>query len=155
MKMQRYLYEAILEPNELGGFDARFPELGIVTQGNSLSDAVDMAQDMLGLYVSSELKAGHRLKRVGAFGHPVPAGGRSIGVMAMADAGSSAVETMTVQEAADMLDVSRSRIYALINDGILRSTKAGNMRLVLAKDVMARFNEPRKPGRPRKAPMEA
>lgn len=155
MKMQRFLYEAILEPNELGGFDARFPELDIVTQGNSLSDAVDMAQDMLGLYVSSELKAGHHPKRVGSFGHPVPVGGQSIGVMAMTDAGSSAVETMTVQEAADVLDVSRSRIYALINDGILRSTKAGNMRLVMAKDVMARFNEPRKPGRPRKAPMEA
>ena len=57
---------------------------------------------------------------------------------------------MTVAEAADILNVSRARIYALVKEGAIRSEKAGSSRLLNAQDVMDRFNSPRNPGRPPK-----
>ena len=57
---------------------------------------------------------------------------------------------MTVQEAADVLDVTCSRIHALIREGILRTEKIGSARLVSAADVKDYFNSPRLAGRPKK-----
>lgn len=64
-------------------------------------------------------------------------------------------DTMTVQEAADILGVNRTRIYAMMNDGRLGSQKVGGARLVNARDVMDTFNarqaDAPKAGRPKKA----
>lgn len=147
--MERYLYEAVFTPFE-GGYEVEFPELGLFTQGRSLSDAAYMAQDILTMEIADRLEAGENVPAVGAFGAARPEGGAVIGIMALAEPGCCDVATMTVDEAADVLDVSRARIHALIRDGALRATKTGNMRLVDAADVMARFNKPRHPGRPRK-----
>ncbi len=58
--MERYFYEAVLTPNELGGYDARFPELDIITQGDDLTDAAFMAQDLLTLVVPPHSRTGNR-----------------------------------------------------------------------------------------------
>lgn len=57
-------------------------------------------------------------------------------------------------EAADILDVSRPRIYAMARDGILKARKAGNMLMISTESVEGRFNAPRKAGRPRKGAIE-
>lgn len=148
--MERYLYEAVLLPNELGGYDARIPEFGLTTQGDDLGDAAFMAQDALALRISGLLKEGVDVAPVGRFDGDCPEDGMLLGLVVLAEAAAILDDAMTVQEAAETLDVSRSRIYAMIADGTLGSRKEGNMRLVSAQDVMKKFNSPRGAGRPRK-----
>ena len=146
--MNRYIYEAIFTPNELGGFNVTLPDFDLMTQGDSLEDAAYMAQDLLSAMISGKLAAGSEVSKTGSFGHPVPEGGLSMGILVIAEPANSIDEYMTAQEAADVLDVTRPRIYAMINDGSLRTKKVGNKRLVAVEDVMNRFNNPVRSGRP-------
>lgn len=145
----KYLYEAILTPNDVGGYDAFFPDFDLVTQGDDEYDAVFMAQDLLQVWIIDCLRRGVRLPKP-CMDHQVPEGGRSIGIAVECDAGTPEVETMTAQEAADVLGVTKARVYAMIRDGVLESRKVGNMQMVSAKSVKRRFDEPRRAGRPRK-----
>jgi len=46
--MAKYVYPAIFEPNELGGYCVFFPDLeNAFTQGEDLPNAMDMAEDVL------------------------------------------------------------------------------------------------------------
>ena len=48
--MSKYVYPAILTPNELGGFCVRFPDIeSAFTSGENLIEAIELAQDVLGL----------------------------------------------------------------------------------------------------------
>ena len=48
----KYVYTAILTPEENGVFSVRFPDLpGCYTSGDNLADAVNMAQDALCLWL--------------------------------------------------------------------------------------------------------
>lgn len=61
--MKKYIYPAIFTPEE-GGYCVRFPDLeSCYTEGDSLEDAFDMAQDVLALTL-------YRLEEAGA---PIPA----------------------------------------------------------------------------------
>lgn len=153
--MDRYYYEAVLTPDGHGGYEVCFPDFDIVTQGSDLTDAAVMAQDLLGPYISSLLERGERVDHAGRFRGTAPNGGITMGIMTLVDASSADVETMSVEDAADILDVSRSRIYAMIRDGVLGARKVGRMQEVFAQDVMERFNHPRSAGRPRGASLEA
>ena len=144
----KFLYEAILTPWS-GGWEAEFPDLGICTQGDTLFDAAFMAQDLLTLWISQALREGRPLPEP-RMDHPAPANGKAIAVAVECDADTPSLTTMTVQEAADILDVSTSRIHAMIRDGILRTEKVGSARLVSADDVIDYFNSPRTAGRPKK-----
>ena len=144
----KFLYEAILTPWS-GGWEAEFPDLGICTQGDTLFDAAFMAQDLLTLWISPALREGRPLPEP-RMDHPTPANGKAIAVAVECDADTPSLTTMTVQEAADTLDVSTSRIHAMIRDGILRTEKVGSARLVSADDVIDYFNSPRTAGRPKK-----
>lgn len=145
--MGKYFYEAVIYPSG-DKMEAQIPELGIFTFGDDLADAAFMAQDALEMAVSSMLEEGVDVAEVGTFGHECPEGGTTMGIAVYAEAGSARVETMTVQEAADILGVTRSRVYSMIRDGVMRSEKEGNQRLVNASDVMERFNNPKGAGRP-------
>ena len=147
--MGRYFYEAILTPYE-GGWEARVPDLGIATQGDDVADAAYMAQDAIALRISVLLADGEKVPEKGSFGHPCPEGGMAVGILALAEPGRIFDETMSVQEAADLLGVTRARIHALVAAGKLRSVKTGNARMISASDVMARFNSPHPCGRPAK-----
>jgi excisionase family DNA binding protein len=59
-------------------------------------------------------------------------------------------ETMSVNEAADILGVTPTRIRAMISSGILKSQKLGMVHMVDAQSVMDRFNEPAHAGRPKR-----
>ncbi len=148
--MERYIYETIFTPNEIHGYDAYIPDFDLQTQGNSLEDAAYMAQDLLTTYISAELAAGKELPRTGSFAHEVPEGSTAMGILVLAEPSFTPEEFMTTQDAADVLDVTRPRIYAMINDGTLRTRKIGNKRFVMAQDVMERFNAPARSGRPSK-----
>jgi predicted RNase H-like HicB family nuclease len=42
--MARYLYPAVFDPNENGGYTVTFPDLpGCVTEGDTLDEALQMA----------------------------------------------------------------------------------------------------------------
>jgi len=46
--MAKYVYPAIFEPNELGGFCVHFPDLeNVITEGKDLPDAIEMAEDAM------------------------------------------------------------------------------------------------------------
>ena len=76
----RYLYEALFEPNELGGYDVVFPDIDIVTSGESLDDAAAMAYDALRETAISRLARGKDMPQ-GTFGHAVSEEGIAIGFM--------------------------------------------------------------------------
>lgn len=75
-------------------------------------------------------------------------------VMVLADGADLSLNEMTADEAADILDVSRSRIYAMVRDGILKARKAGSMLMISTESVKDRFNAPREAGRPGKGAIE-
>ena len=133
--MNRYIYEAIFTPNTIGGYDVCLPDFGIMTQGDSLEDAAYMAQDALSL-------------TTGSFHHPVPEGSTSMGIMVLAEPTAITDSMMTPLEAAEILGVTRSRVYTMIKNGQLTAVKDGNNRMVTSQSVMERFNNPVAPGRP-------
>ena len=52
--MEKLIYPAIFHKEEVGGYSVTFPDLpGCNTEGNDLAEALYMAQDALGLYLSS------------------------------------------------------------------------------------------------------
>lgn len=52
--MQKRIYPAIFHPEADGGYSLHFPDLkGCVTEGDTLAEAIEMAEDALGLYLFS------------------------------------------------------------------------------------------------------
>lgn len=50
--MAKYIFPAIFEPNENGGFTVTFPDLpGCITEGDSLQDALQMAAEAMTLHI--------------------------------------------------------------------------------------------------------
>lgn len=147
--METYIYEAVLTPNELGGYNAHIPEFDIVTQGQDMADATYMAQDALALHLTGLLAEGISVAKVGEFGHACPKGSVLMGIATPVEQFDPEAQFITAQEAADLLDVTRPRIYALIKEGVLRTKKEGNSRMVCVADVMERFNNPQPAGRPK------
>lgn len=149
----KYLYEAIIEPNGKW-LEVRFPDLDIITQGEDMQDAAFMAQDLLENHIVMTLQKGRELPTP-TFGAPCGDNGYRMGIVVECDEETPQDETMSVSEAADILDVSESRIRAMIRDGILTSHKVGMVHMVDAESVMRRFNEPAHAGRPRREPAAA
>lgn len=57
---QKLIYPAIFYPDETGGFTVDVPDLpGCVTQGDNISDAIDMAVDAAGGWIMTELEDGN------------------------------------------------------------------------------------------------
>lgn len=148
-----YLYEAIATPSGDGRYDIRFPDLDIMTFGNDLYDAAYMAQDLLSLHLSTLLKKNEELPTP-TMDHDVPEDGYAIGIAVDCSKDAPEIEFMSVQEAADILDVSTPRIYAMLRNGILAGKKVGGAQLVSTQSVKDRFNNPRPAGRPKKAALE-
>lgn len=52
--MEKLIYPAIFHPEEVGGYSVSFPDLpGCVTEGDTMSEAIYMAKDALGIYLYS------------------------------------------------------------------------------------------------------
>ena len=144
----KYVYEAIVE--QRGRFlEVRFPDLDIITQGVDLQDAALMAQDALENRIVTALQRGEALPAP-SFGNSCGADGYRMAVVVDCDADTPQEETMSVSEAADLLDVSEARVRAMIREGILQSRKVGLVHQVDARSVMRRFSEPVHAGRPKR-----
>ena len=54
MVMNKFFYPAVFHPEEDGGYSVDFPDLlGCVTEGKTLAEAIQMAEDALGIYLYS------------------------------------------------------------------------------------------------------
>lgn len=144
----KYIYEAIMEPSGKW-LEARFPDLGIITQGEDMQDVAFMAQDLLENHVVMALQKNRALPTP-TFGNECGDAGYRMGIVVDCDEDTPQAEVMTVNEAADILDVSPARIRAMISSGILKSQKVGMVHMVDAQSVMDRFNEPVHAGRPKR-----
>lgn len=136
----RVIYEALVSKDERGDFCAAIPTFDVVTEGDGFADAVFMAHDLIQMLVSEYLKDGRSLPeaRFASEGE-IPKGTRSVAIAVDCEK-IGELETMTAAEAAEMLGVTRARIYALVSDGLLRSVKIGGARLITTESVRARFN---------------
>lgn len=57
--MAKYVYPAVFSPEENGLYSVRFPDIkGCLTSGDSLADALEMAQDALCLTIYDKEEAG-------------------------------------------------------------------------------------------------
>lgn len=57
--MAKYVYPAVFHPNEDGSYTVTFPDLpGCITEGKSLDNALYMAQDVLGSWISVAQEVG-------------------------------------------------------------------------------------------------
>lgn len=74
--MKKYVYPACFYKEENGQFSVIFPDFGGATYGNSLSDAMDMAEDYLGgtivdyLDEKKELPAPSDIQTIRAYEYP-------------------------------------------------------------------------------------
>ena len=60
--MAKYVYPAVFEPNELGGYCVSFPDVqGAYTDGESLAEAIEMAQDVLCLMLYNHEQHGNKV----------------------------------------------------------------------------------------------
>lgn len=147
--MATYLYEAIASPRKDHGFEIWLPDFDLHTQGNDLYEAAYMAQDLLSLAISTYLDDDKPLPTP-TMDHKATDNDRIITIAVDCEKGMPEIEYMSVQDAADILDVSTSRIYAMARDGILASKKIGGALVIEVQSVRERFNNPGKPGRPAK-----
>ncbi len=142
----RFLFEAVFYPSG-NGYEVNVPDLGVFTQGDDLMDAAYMAQDLVETYVSMLMEDGDRVPEA-TYGRKSPDGGY---VMLIATDGKvPETEDMSVQDAADILGVSASRVYAMCRDGVLKSHKIGNTVMVYTSSVKERQNSHVRSGRPKK-----
>src|SRR4051812_5295030 len=59
---REFQYTVLLEPDEAGGFTVTVPALpGIVTQGETVEEALDMARDAIGLYLEDLVADGQEI----------------------------------------------------------------------------------------------
>ncbi|MCR5177322.1 MAG: type II toxin-antitoxin system HicB family antitoxin [Anaerovibrio sp.] len=50
--MKKMYYPAVFHPEEDGGYSVHFPDLlGCVTEGDTMQEAIEMAEDALGIYL--------------------------------------------------------------------------------------------------------
>lgn len=151
-----YLTELMLVPNELDGYDVYDADLDIVTMGENFDSAIEMGCDAVKEVLLSLLREGEAVPEPLSrdFNEDIPAGQR-VYVYIDFDSDEPEQEFMAVSHAAELLDVSASRVYGLCREGVLRSKKVGRTLLVSVADVRDRVNRPRRAGRPAREKLEA
>lgn len=141
------LFEVRVSKDSCGGFDAYVPAIDMTAAGSSLQDALCAAADLINTAAPLFLQENKPFfserfdfdNTEGVFG-----------VLVDCSADTPEVDTMTVREVADLLDVSVARVHAMIRSGILEAKKVGNLQMVSTESARKRANAPRKAGRPRK-----
>lgn len=146
MARELYLFEALLYPCG-DQWEVYVPDIDAYTQGSDLADAAYMAQDLIETWVSMLVTEGKPVP-ASSFGRPVPEGGHAM--IVATDGLTPEVPDMSVAEAADILGVSPSRVYALCRQGKLESRKVGSAVRISTASVKRRFNEPSPAGRPKR-----
>ena len=134
-----------------GKYETQIPLLGAKTFGVDMVDAICMAQDLMEAIVSYRIENGSDVPQESITSDvwkDMPDGGCA--VVLFTDGRVPEAEDMTVKDAADILGVSASRVYAMCKDGVLDSRKLGNAVMVSTRSVRERQNEEVRSGRPKK-----
>lgn len=118
------------------------------TQGIDVEDACESAADLLRETVRDYLMRGERMPAP-VFDNVPEHGG--VRVIVSVDASLDDMEKISASQAADMLGVSRSRITAMVENGLLDGWRDGRNSWITKASVDARLASPRGAGRPKKA----
>lgn len=140
---QRFTYDCVLTHAE-DGWCVQFPQFEeAYTDGRTREEALSNAAEVLGLVLAGRIEQG-----------VVPTYERTAEVVSVSieltDEDIDETHYMTQAAAAEHLGVSRPRITALINAGILKTKWFEGTRKVLISSVEGYRLSPRKSGRPAK-----
>ena len=149
--MAKFLYQAILTPDDEGGYSVEFPDLpGCISEGDTYEEAVWMAADAAKTWLASCMAHGGIIPEHTR--HEVPQGCEQVVLFLEAEPDYVLVgEVVSAAEAARMLGISAGRVSHMINAGILQGCRKGRHTLVSLASVQARMNSVHGPGRPKAA----
>lgn len=153
--MEIRIYNAILTPEEEGGYGVEVPALpGCFTCGDDYEDAVMMAADAMKTVVASMAGHGEELPASQFVAADCPEGCASVLVAVEVDA-SYIVEgdVVSAAEASRMLGVTPGRVTHMIDAGKLDGYRRGRRTFVTTQSIEARKAESPKAGRPKRRDM--
>jgi excisionase family DNA binding protein len=147
----KFIYEAIIEPDQCGYY-ASIPELeAAYTDGSTLEEVAYMVVEMLELVLTSYLDDGLEIPEP-IFNHEHQEGDILMLVpIELDDKKMAAMKYISLEDAAEDLDVSKSRVCNLIKAGKLKTIGEGTSRRVSLESINAYEASKRKAGRPRKS----
>ena len=144
------IYEADIEPDEMG-YSATFPDIpGCTTQGDDLQDVCEMASDALSMMLVTMIEDGRPIPEP-TYGRDSDGSKRIIAFAVDLESDDGTLDLVTVNQAADMLGVTSQRIQALIKSGNLTSRKIGTSRMIEQRSVLDYRARRPGAGRPKKA----
>lgn len=149
--MGKYIFQAILTPEEEGGYSVATPDLpGCFSYGETYQEAVFMAADAMKTYIGSLLKHGEEVPQ-STLNAECPQGCLAANIFIETDA-SFVIdgECVSAAEAARELGVSAGRITHMIDSGLLDAYRMGRRTYVSKESISKRKAQIIKPGRPRK-----
>ena len=148
--MKTYVYQAVLTPDEDGGYDVEFPSLpGCFTCGDTIAEAAEQAVDAASTYVAALVRDGLAVPEP-EFNEPAE-GGLSMMVAFSTDEGYIVEgETVSAAEAARRLSVSPGRITHMLDSGILTGYRKGRRTYVTVESIAARLTDTPRSGRPKR-----
>lgn len=146
--MRHYIYQAILAPDEEGGYDVTAPALpGLATWGATYEEAAMQAADAMRTYVASLLRHGDPVPGA-TVADPGP-GEQSVMVYFETDADYIVEgEVISAAEASRRLGVSAGRVTHMLDSGILEGYRKGRRTYITERSVQARLASGARPGRP-------
>ena len=151
--MGTYIYQAILTPENEGGYSVEVPDLpGCYSCGDDVADAAVMAADAAKTYVSLLLGNGEEVPK--STTREVPDGEEGIWVFFEAD--PSWIVTgpvVSAAEAARRLGVSPGRVTQMIDGGILDGYRDGRRTYVSTESIERRLAQDVRSGRPKRSAM--
>lgn len=146
--MTTYLFDAVLTPEDEGGYSVEIPALpGCFTCGDDYMDAVSMAADAARTWVASALRHG---ESVPPYRREMPSDGEKVCIVFDADP-SWIVDgpVVSAAEAARQLGVSAGRVTHMLDAGLLEGYRNGRRTFVTKASIEARKAAPGRSGRPR------
>lgn len=136
-------YEAVISKGD-DGYTVVFPQFpGAFAEGDTRKEALESAHEALVLAIADRYECCDRLPPED---HVVEVATISV---EMTQSIADEVEYMTMQQAAEFLDVGLSRVSQLIKAGKLADRYFGKVHMVSIESVERYRNNPRKAGRPR------
>lgn len=147
--MGKYVYQAVLFPEEEGGYSVSFPDLpGCFSCGDDYMDAVAMGADAAKTYIGSLLLHGEAVPSPTR--HETPAEGESIHVFFETDPDYIVQsEVVSAAEASRELGVTPGRVSHMLSSGILEGYRTGRRTWITKDSIAARKAEKPKAGRPK------
>lgn len=153
--MGKYVYQAIMTPDEDGGYSVEIPDLpGCFTCGDDFMDAAYMAADAGKTYIASLLLHGEAVPQ--ATSREVPDECKDVYVFFETDESYIVQgEVISAAQAAREIGVSAGRVTHMLEAGLLDGYRNGRRTYVTVESVERRKAAPRAAGRPRKKAIEA